>query len=347
MFKNYESGAYGYIGFDRALEVSCNTFFYRVGYHFWQKFGTDVADVKAKDPLVEEARTFGFGSETGIDLPGEASGRIADRRWKLDYWKQMKSYYCGIAGKPQDAKTSDFVYLFAQEFCIEGYAYRAGDAVNFAIGQGDTIVTPLQLARAYAAIANGGTLYAPRIAKAIVSPDGTVLKRFAPKKVGRRRRPRLGAGLHRHRAQGRQPARHDELAAAGLPARAGPDPLQDRLGRGLRQAVDVVGRVLHRRLRRGDDGQPGRHRLRHLRARRSARSTRRSTASRAWTSTPTRAAIPGVVAPDSLPSFQRNGAILPPAPEVGSDGARRAGVADAARARPRLAADGRGRRAAA
>ena len=50
----------------------------------------------AKDPLVEEAKKFGFGSETGIDLPGEASGRIADRHWKLAYWKSMKGYYCKI-----------------------------------------------------------------------------------------------------------------------------------------------------------------------------------------------------------------------------------------------------------
>lgn len=183
-FKNYESGAYGSIGFDRALAVSCNTFFYRVGYDFWQRYGSDVADVKAKDPLVSEAKTFGFGSETGIDLPGEASGRIADRRWKREYYESMKDYYCGIADQPQDAQTSDFVYLFAKEFCVEGYAYRAGDAVNFAIGQGDTIVTPLQLARAYAALANGGTLYAPRIAKAVVSPEGEVLKRFKPKRTG-------------------------------------------------------------------------------------------------------------------------------------------------------------------
>ena len=71
--------------------------------------------------------------------------------------------------------------MFAREFCVEGFDYRAGDAVNFAIGQGDTMVTPLQLARAYGALANGGTLYEPRVAKAIVSPDGKVIKRIKPK----------------------------------------------------------------------------------------------------------------------------------------------------------------------
>ena len=185
VFKNYESGAYGYIGFAKALEVSCNTFFYRVGYSLWQRYGTDIDDVHAKDPLVSEAKEFGFGSRTGIDLPGEASGRIADRKWKLAYYKSMKDFYCGIADKPQDSKTSDFVYKFAREFCIEGYVYRAGDAVNFAIGQGDTIVTPLQLARAYAALSNGGKLYEPRVGKAVVSPDGTVLRRIKPKVAAR------------------------------------------------------------------------------------------------------------------------------------------------------------------
>ncbi|WP_104107137.1 penicillin-binding protein 2 [Nocardioides sp. 616] len=184
VFKNYESGAYGNITFAKALEVSCNTFFYRVGYDFWQRLGSDVADVDAFDPLVEGAKLFGFGSETGVDLPGEAPGRIADRKWKRSYYESQKDYYCGLADAPQDAETSDFVYKFAREFCIEGFAYRAGDAVNFSIGQGDTIVTPLQLARAYAALANGGTLWEPRIGKAIVSPEGKVLQRIQPKKQG-------------------------------------------------------------------------------------------------------------------------------------------------------------------
>ena len=83
-FKNYESGAYGSIGFAKALEVSCNTFFYRVGYDYWQRFGSDVADVDARDPLVEEAKEFGFGSETGIDIPGEAraGSRTASGSWR-------------------------------------------------------------------------------------------------------------------------------------------------------------------------------------------------------------------------------------------------------------------------
>lgn len=184
-FRNYESGAYGTISFAKALEVSCNTFFYRIGHELWQRHGSDVADVDAKDPLVTGAKQWGFGAATGIDLPGEASGRIADRAWKHAYYDSQKAYYCGIADKPRDADTSDFLYRFSREFCLEGFAYRAGDAVNFSIGQGDTMVTPLQLARAYAALANGGTLWEPRVGKAIVSPDGEVLQRIRPQKAGR------------------------------------------------------------------------------------------------------------------------------------------------------------------
>jgi penicillin-binding protein 2 len=180
-FKNYESGSYGYIGFDKALQISCDTFFYRVGYRLWQQYGTDKSDVNAKDPLVKTAKLFGFGKPTGIDLPGEASGRIADRRWKREYWEANKSYYCKVGKRPGN----DFLHVFAREFCAEGYQYRAGDAVNFVIGQGDTLVTPLQSARAYAALANGGTLYEPRVAKAIVGPNGKVIRRIAPKAVGR------------------------------------------------------------------------------------------------------------------------------------------------------------------
>jgi penicillin-binding protein 2 len=178
-FKNYESASYGYIDFAKALQISCDSFFYRVGLSFWNRYGSDPQNVDARDPLVEGAKNFGFGKKTGIDLPGEASGRIADRHWKLAYWKSMKGYYCKI-DQQNTSGVRDFLHVFAHEFCLEGSYYRAGDAVNFSIGQGDTLVTPLQLARAYAALSNGGTLYEPRIGKAIVSADGTVLKRIAP-----------------------------------------------------------------------------------------------------------------------------------------------------------------------
>ncbi|MFL6022799.1 MAG: penicillin-binding protein 2 [Marmoricola sp.] len=178
-FKNYESASYGVIDFSKALQISCDSFFYRVGLGFWNKFGSNPSNVKAKDPLVAMAKQFGFGSKTGLDVPGEASGRIADRKWKLAYWNSMKGFYCKVDAQNKTHKR-DFLHVYAHEFCLEGNRYKATDAVNFAIGQGDTIVTPVQLARAYAALSNGGTLYAPRIAKAVVGADGKVVKQIKP-----------------------------------------------------------------------------------------------------------------------------------------------------------------------
>ena len=310
-FKNYESGAYGFISFAQALEVSCNTFFYRVGYDYWQRYGSDVADVHAKDPLVSEAKTFGFGSETGIDLPGEASGRIADREWKRAYYKSMKDYYCGIADKPQDSKTSDFVYKFSQEFCVEGFAYRAGDAVNFAIGQGDTIVTPLQLARGYAAIANGGTLYAPRVAKAVVSPDGEVLRRIAPKKVGSVGLPKSVLGYIDEALKG--------VTRQGTMAwRMGGFPLDEVQVRSKTGSAEVYGKqstswvasytedyVVVMMVSQGGTGS----------------GTSGPAVRKIWetlygidgeTVRPDRAAIPGTTPPTALPTFTEDGTILPP-----------------------------------
>ncbi|MDX6292961.1 MAG: penicillin-binding protein 2 [Kribbellaceae bacterium] len=170
-FKNYESASYGMIGFDQALALSCDTFFYRIAYASWLKEGGDSGDINARDPLVEMAKSFGLGRPTGIDLPGEASGRIADRKWKQEYFDAQKDYYCKLADSPP-AGTSNFLKQFSREFCTDGYRYRAGDAVNFAIGQGDTTVTPLQLATVYSALANGGVLWQPHVAKSMIAPNG-------------------------------------------------------------------------------------------------------------------------------------------------------------------------------
>ena len=312
LFKNYESASYGYIGFDQALQLSCDTFFYRVGLHFWQKYGSDPTNVDAKDPLVREAKNFGFGSETGIDLPGEASGRIADRHWKLAYWKSMKSYYCKV--DREGTAKSDFLRLFAHEFCLEGSYYRAGDAVNYAIGQGDTIVTPLQLARAYAALSNGGTLYAPRIAKAIVSPDGTLLKEFAPKVEGK-----VDASA--------ASIKYVDTALQGTPRvgtlawKFGDFPLDQVHIRGKTGSAEVYGKQSTSWVATYDENyvvimmvsQAG-----------TGSGTSGPAVRKIWESLygidgmnvdPSRAVIPGTTPPTALPTFMKNGTILPPAEE--------------------------------
>ncbi|WP_139977881.1 penicillin-binding protein 2 [Nocardioides litoris] len=315
-FHNHESAAAGIISFAEALEISCNTFFYRVGFDYWQQYGSDADDVDAKDPLVEEAKTFGFGQETGIDIPGEASGRIADRRWKKAYYDSMKDYYCGISAKPQsdpaNEGTSDFVYKFAREFCIEGWKYKVTDAVNFSIGQGDTIVTPLQLARAYGALANGGTLYAPRVAKAVVAADGTVVRRIAPKKTGHVELPDHVVGYIDEALRG--------VSREGTMAwRMGGFPLDEVPIRSKTGSAEVYGKqstswvasysddyVVVMMVSQGGTGSgtsgPGIRKI--------------------WealygvdgeTVDPKRAAVPGVVPPSALPLFRADGTILPPA----------------------------------
>ncbi|GLU47965.1 penicillin-binding protein 2 [Nocardiopsis ansamitocini] len=187
-FRNYESGAYGSLSLHRAIVVSCNTVFYKFAYDQWLADGGTNPVGDPKDPMVDMARGFGFGRATGIDLPNEVTGRIPDRQWKKDYWKATRNDSCKRAksGYPEQDDPQHAAYLkaVATENCTEGYTWRAGDAANFAIGQGDVLATPLQMAVAYAAIANGGTLYEPRVAKALISADGKQVQEVPPVEAG-------------------------------------------------------------------------------------------------------------------------------------------------------------------
>ncbi len=107
-----------------------------------------VAGMLGIDRLGYWADQFGFGQRTGIDLPGEVTGIVPTNQWKQD-----------ALGAP----------------IFPGETYQAG------IGQGYDVVTPIQLINAYAALANGGTLYQPQIVHDIVGPDGTVVLPFKPK----------------------------------------------------------------------------------------------------------------------------------------------------------------------
>ncbi|MEU4894729.1 penicillin-binding protein 2 [Streptomyces sp. NPDC044780] len=180
VFKNFESENYGGISLGRALEVSCDTVFYRIAYDEWKKDGGNKPKKNPGDWFYKTAHQFGLGKETGIDLPNEVTGRVPDRQWKKDYWEANKDAWCK-SGK----KDGNYGQRIAYENCLEGMKMRAGDSVNYSIGQGDTLVTPIQMATIYAAISNGGTLYDPTIGKAIVSPDGKDVQEIKPTSHGK------------------------------------------------------------------------------------------------------------------------------------------------------------------
>ncbi|MFE6338014.1 penicillin-binding protein 2 [Streptomyces sp. NPDC057806] len=180
VFKNFESQNHGPIDLGRALEVSCDTVYYQLAHNEWKKDGGINPKGKPKDYFYKAAHQFGLGAETGIDLPNEVTGRVPDREWKQSYWKANKDAWCKT-GK----KDGDYVEKIAYENCLEGNKMRAGDEINYSIGQGDTLVTPIQMATIYAAIANGGTMYDPTVGKAIVSADGKQVSEIRPKAHGK------------------------------------------------------------------------------------------------------------------------------------------------------------------
>ncbi len=186
VFRNYESSAYGRISLARALEVSCNTVFYGLAERMWEAAGGNDATRDSADPIADAASMFGFGTPTGIDLPVESAGRVASRAFKVQNWEAKRDTWCAnaIAGYPDtrktDPKLANYYTALDKENCADGFRWREGDALNAAIGQGDTTVTPLQMAMAFSAIANGGTVYEPKLVKAIMGADGTVIERIAP-----------------------------------------------------------------------------------------------------------------------------------------------------------------------
>ncbi|MDT0446789.1 penicillin-binding protein 2 [Streptomyces johnsoniae] len=179
-FRNFESSSYGPISLGRAIEVSCNTVFYGIAHREWQNDGgIDPVD-DPDDWLFRTAHDFGLGAPTGIDLPNEAPGRIPDREWKQEYWELNEESWCEIADSDRD----DYAAQIARENCTEGMKMRAGDMLNFSIGQGDVLVTPIQLASIYAALGNGGTLYTPQVGRAVIAADGEVVEEFEPQAAG-------------------------------------------------------------------------------------------------------------------------------------------------------------------
>ncbi len=132
---------HGWTDMRKAIAESCNVYFYTIGGGYQDQKGLGPSTMKKYLEL------FGWGNKTGIGLPGESKGLIPEPQWK----KEVKSEY-----------------------------WWDGDTYNLSIGQGDILVTPLQVAAAFVAIANRGTLYKPKIAKQIVDEEKNLIEEIKP-----------------------------------------------------------------------------------------------------------------------------------------------------------------------
>ncbi|MFI6483020.1 penicillin-binding protein 2 [Nonomuraea sp. NPDC050663] len=188
-FHNFRGIPLGTLTMHTALVKSCDTIFYKASYEQWLKDGGLHPKKTPKEQFANTARAFGFGGPTGVDVPGESSGRIPDRDWKKELWAQTSGDNCkrSRTGYPdvKNRTKAAFLKRLAYENCLEGYLLRPGDAANFSIGQGDVLVTPLQLARAYVALVGDGKLRSPRVGWALVRPDGTQVKKIDVPVVGK------------------------------------------------------------------------------------------------------------------------------------------------------------------
>ena len=183
-FQNFESKAQGRLTMKKAIAISCDTIWYQFAYDEWVRDGGLSPKKNAHDYFFSAARGFQIAQKTGIDLPSESSGRLADRQWRKDWYLENKDYFCNYQARAKKNQLTPFLIALAKENCIDGDKIRGGDAVNFSIGQGDTVITPLKLTQMYAAIANGGKIWQPTIAQAIVKTNGTIVKKFKPSVIG-------------------------------------------------------------------------------------------------------------------------------------------------------------------
>ena len=229
---------YGSINTQLALAVSSDAFFYKLGEEFYLAPGTQLQD---------QVRKFGFGAETGIDLPYEFDGRIPTNELKQRLLE---------AGVLDPSETPNL---------------QPGDLIQMSVGQGLLAATPLQVAVGYAAIANGGNVLTPRVVKAVYEPgvpdgqpgyaalrNGTVARTVKPKQredPDDRRDARADhrrAAPEHHGPRRQRPEHHGRGAVPGrVPGERDPDRRQDRDGPGRQQLS--VERLLGVRRR-----QPGR-----------------------------------------------------------------------------------------
>ena len=146
-FKNAQDAVFGPIDLRDALRVSSDVFFYTLGARL-----EEAMDDGGEEYIQDWAKSLGFGDLTGIDVPGEAPGVVPTPEWRNDLFEE------GLTDRP----------------------WSVGDNINLSVGQGDLLAAPLQLAVAYAALGNGGTVVTPHVGLRTEDPDGQVVQEIAP-----------------------------------------------------------------------------------------------------------------------------------------------------------------------
>jgi penicillin-binding protein 2 len=155
-FDNWTPASLGSFTLGGALVQSCDTIFYPLGFEYWKEWYNTQHDPSPALPLQHDLKAMGFGRPTNVDVPFEKQGLVPDPIWKAKAHHDMPQVY------PQ------------------GDTYPA-DFINMSIGQGETLVTPLQIAEAYSTIANGGAECWPHVADRIESPTGALVQRIRPR----------------------------------------------------------------------------------------------------------------------------------------------------------------------
>jgi penicillin-binding protein 2 len=159
---NAKDEAYGTVDLTKAIQVSSDVYFYKLGMEAWHHGGSIIQ---------HEARAFGFDRPTGIDLPGDiyGGGTIPDQAWRRE-----------INAQEITCRKKRHLPLTTLAGC--GYSdlrdFNFGDNASLAIGQGDVVASPLQVAIAYAALENGGKVVKPHLGLSIESPGGELVQRI-------------------------------------------------------------------------------------------------------------------------------------------------------------------------
>jgi cell division protein FtsI/penicillin-binding protein 2 len=150
VYRDWKRNGHGPLDLHGALQASCDLYFWEISLRIWNE-RSDETGINNEDLWQEWARSFGFGTETGIDLPFERPGLIPDRQWFREEQRED-------TGRVRS--TGPWV---------------GGDLMNAIVGQGAVLVTPLQLTNGFSAMLNGGTLWTPRVVSEMVDQEGNVV----------------------------------------------------------------------------------------------------------------------------------------------------------------------------